>query len=104
MLQSGNWLINVLGAGDGTLFTFFTLSAGDVKPTGVPFSLEGALAFALTFRPPPETDFDLIPPKLGAPSLADFAVDSADGEAAGKNYYTLRVQSVCGRLKIKSKK
>jgi len=85
MLQSGNWLINVRGAGDETTSSFFAVSTDAVKPTGEPFIFGGAWAFALTCKAPEEADFDLIPPKLAEPlpTLEDLA--SPGGEGTGKN-------------------
>uniref|UniRef100_A0A2P2J3R2 Plastid acyl-ACP thioesterase n=1 Tax=Rhizophora mucronata TaxID=61149 RepID=A0A2P2J3R2_RHIMU len=51
ILQSGNWLIKVLGGADGTSISVFTFSRGVVKSTVVPLILGGAWAFALTCKP-----------------------------------------------------
>jgi hypothetical protein len=85
MLQSGNWLMNVRGAGDDTTSSFFRVSTDAVKPTGGPFIFGGAWAFVLTCKAPEEADFVLIPPKLAdtLPNLE--ALASPDGEGTGKN-------------------
>lgn len=94
MLQSGNWLIKVLGGGDGVLpSSFFKLSAGVVKPTEVPFILGGAWALALTCKPL-EEDFDLIPAKLADPRFLVLVAESVDGEETGKKEEVAAVATI----------
>ncbi|KAJ0799826.1 hypothetical protein HanPI659440_Chr03g0095891 [Helianthus annuus] len=65
MLQSGSWLIKVLGAPDDELSSFFRPS---ITPTRVPFTFVGACALVLTCKPLEDVDFDLIPRKSTLPN------------------------------------
>lgn len=82
MLQSGNWLINVRGAGEVGVSSPFKFSMLTLEP----LILGEAWAFALTCKPLDEAGLGLMPLASKLSGIIDAFAEVADddGEATGK--------------------
>ena len=88
MLQSGSWLMNVLGAcccERSWLLSVFTMCTEPGRETFLPLILDGAWAFGLTFNLPEEFGVGLSPEKLVEVSLLVLPLGSREEDGRGKN-------------------
>lgn len=94
MLQSGSWLMNVLGAGS---LSGFEISTEPGRPTLLPLILGGAWALGLTFILPPEFGVGERPEKLVEVGLlVVLAVGSREEDGRGKNEDVAEVATMTG--------
>lgn len=95
MLQSGSWLMNVLGAGS---LSGFEISTEPGRPTLLPLILGGAWALGLTFILPPEFGVGARPEKLVEVGLlVVLAVEwSREEDGRGKNEDVAEVATMTG--------